>query len=54
MKSLGQVAYEAYCASTDWKSAITGAPLPQFGVQAPAVQAAWEAAAAAVAQTFQS
>ena len=27
---LGQVAYEAYCGKTDWKSLISGAPLPQW------------------------
>lgn len=48
-KSLGQIAYEAYCATTDWKSAVTGAPLPQYNEQREAVIAAWEAAGTAVA-----
>lgn len=47
-KTLGQIAYEAYCASTDWKSAVSGAPLPQYVEQRPAVIAAWEAAGTAV------
>ena len=47
-KTLGQIAYEAYCATTDWKSAISGAPLPQYNVQNPKVIEAWEAAGNAV------
>jgi hypothetical protein len=47
-KSRGQIAYEAYCASTDWKSAISGAPLPQWEAQAPKIREAWMAAALAV------
>ncbi len=47
-KSLGQIAYEAYCATTEWKSAISGAPLPPWEMQKEPVMAAWEAAAEAV------
>lgn len=45
----GQLAYQAYAASTGWKSAISGAPLPQWNDQAQAVKDAWEAAAEAIA-----
>ncbi len=48
-KTLGQIAYEAYCATTDWKSAVTGAPLPQYKDQRESVIAAWESAGEAVA-----
>lgn len=43
-KTVGQAAYEAYAGSTGWKSAISGAALPQWDAQAEAVRAAWEAA----------
>lgn len=46
-KTPGQIAYEAYAATTDWKSAVSGAPLPQWGAQAERIQLAWEAAARA-------
>lgn len=47
-KSLGQIAYEAYCADTCWKSIISGASLPTWAEQNPRIQQAWEAAASAV------
>lgn len=47
MKTLGQIAYEAYCATTDWKSAISGAPLPQWDAQSGLIKSAWENAGAA-------
>jgi hypothetical protein len=47
-KSLGQVAYEAYCEKAGWKSLVTGAPLPTWSQQRPEISQAWEAAAAAV------
>lgn len=50
-KTLGQIAYEAYCATTDWKSAVTGAPLPQYKDQRESVIAAWEAAGKAVSES---
>jgi hypothetical protein len=46
-KPLGQIAYEAYCESTGWKSAITGAPLPQWDGQNETIKKAWEAAGVA-------
>ena len=45
---LGRVAYEAYCETTGWKSAITGADLPPFDKTPEAVQNGWIAAAQAV------
>jgi len=42
MKSLGQIAYDAY-----WKS-VRGEPLPQFAEQNPDLIKAWEKAAKAV------
>lgn len=38
----GQLAYEAYCAHTDWKSLISGAPLPQWDDVKPEIKAAWK------------
>ncbi len=43
-----KVAYDAYCETTGWKSAITGADLPPFNKTPIAVQAAWSIAAEAV------
>ena len=50
-QELGKIAYDAYCEVTDWKSAITGAPLPAFEETPALVQAAWRIAAKAVAAT---
>lgn len=47
-KTLGQIAYEAYAATTDWKSAITGSALPAWRDQHEKIRAAWEAAGDAV------
>jgi hypothetical protein len=47
-KTSGQVAYEAYCETTNWKSLATGMQLPQWQDQRPEISAAWEAAATAV------
>ncbi len=46
-KTLGQVAYEAYADSTEWKSAVSGAPLPQWDIQSDKIKEAWERGAAA-------
>lgn len=48
MKSLGQVAYEAYCQKTGWKSLATGADLPKWDKLKLDIQEAWEASAVAV------
>lgn len=47
-KTLGQVAYEAYAQSANWKSLIHGDPLPQWQELAPPVRNGWDAAAIAV------
>lgn len=44
---LGKVAYDAYCETTDWKSAVSGAQLPQFSATSELIQKAWIAAAKA-------
>jgi hypothetical protein len=46
-KTPGRVAYEAYCATTDWKSLVSGAPLPQWSEVKPEIKNAWENAALA-------
>lgn len=43
-KTFGQVAYEAYCAATGWKSAVSGDQLPEWKDVRPAIKTAWEAA----------
>ena len=47
-ESLGQIAYNAYCNSTNWKSLISGAALPQWPEVKLEIKTAWEAAAEAV------
>lgn len=47
IKTPGQLAYEAYCETTEWKSAVTGAPLPQWDQVKPEIVKAWENAAVA-------
>jgi hypothetical protein len=44
----GEIAYNAYCETTGWKSAITGEDLPPFNETPEAVQTGWIAAAIAV------
>lgn len=50
MKSLGQIAYEAYMRHSDGKSLISGQNLPMWHAQRQDVQDAWEAAAVAVVE----
>lgn len=50
----GKIAYEAYCKQSDYKSLITGKPLPPYEAQAPAIILAWEAAGKAVAEAIQN
>jgi hypothetical protein len=45
---LGQVAYEAYAQASDGVSLVTGVTLPGWADVKPEIQAAWQAAAAAV------
>jgi hypothetical protein len=51
MPDLGQIAYEAYCAQTGWRSLISGAPLPPFAELKTEIQKAWRASAQAVQDT---
>lgn len=47
-KDIGQVAYEGYCAVSDGKSLVSGAPLPAWDEQAAEIREAWRWAADAV------
>lgn len=49
-KPLGQLAYEAYCNYSNWKSLVSGADLPPWEHATSPIQHAWQAAADAVAQ----
>lgn len=53
-KTLGQVAYEAYCAKTGWKSLVSGADLPQWAELKSEIRDAWGDAAEAVAGELES
>lgn len=44
-KHFGQIAYEGYCQHTDWKSLVSGAPLPPWDNLPDAIKAAWQTAA---------
>lgn len=44
----GQLAYEAYCEYTGWKSLISGAPLPKWEDVKPEIKASWKASAEAI------
>ena len=52
MDTLGQVAYEAYRASTGGVSLVSGDRLPSWEDQAPEIQAAWEAGAQAAVAAY--
>lgn len=45
MITLGQIAYEAYCNHTGWKSLVSGAQLPAWDKLDPVIQEAWNVAA---------
>lgn len=47
-KSYGQIAYEAYCNHTDWKSLATGQSLPQWEGLKPEIREAWEVSSGAL------
>lgn len=49
---LARIAYEVYCETTGWKSAVTGQSLPPFEKTPDTVQAGWAAAAYAVVYTI--
>lgn len=42
---LGEIAYNAYCASVGWKSAVTNSPLPEFVDTSSKIQQGWIEAA---------
>lgn len=48
MKTLGQIAYEAYYKTSYGVSLISGVALPPWKDQRPEIQEAWEDAAVAV------
>lgn len=51
-KTLGEIAYDAYCAHRNWRS-FNGDPLPSFAetrVKNPDIAKAWEIAGEAVAK----
>lgn len=48
LKTHGQLAYEAYCETTGWKSLISGHPLPQWSNVQVEIKDAWENAGNAV------
>jgi hypothetical protein len=45
MMEPAQKAYEAYCAHTNWKSLVSGQPLPQWADVKPEIKDAWRAVA---------
>lgn len=51
-KSFGQVAYDAYCDSSKWKSKYTGATLPRWELVDFEVKQHWEASAKVVINYF--
>lgn len=54
IKTLGQVAYEAYYHVSKGKSLISGAALPEWEQQDPKICMAWEVAAQAVRQVVRT
>jgi len=48
----GEVAYNAYCHCTNWKSLISGADLPKWETLRDDIKHAWETAADAAIQRF--
>jgi len=51
MKSYGQIAYETYCITRDWKS-FNGTKLPSWEEQRDDLKGSWERAAEAVIIVF--
>lgn len=47
-KNLGQLAYEAYCDHTGWKSLVSGCKLPSWDLLGDGIKAAWEVSASRV------
>jgi hypothetical protein len=54
MKTLGQVAYEAYCEFAQGASLITGVILPEWEQQNDRIKGAWQAAAEAAVKSADS
>lgn len=50
IEHLARIAYGAYCETTGWKSAITGANLPPYDNNIEAVKIGWRAAVKVVFQ----
>lgn len=48
MRTIGEIAYDGYCAKTGFKSLVSKEPLPAWGKLKLEIQQAWEAAAMAV------
>lgn len=44
----GRIAYDAYCATTGRRSAVTGESLPTYDEQRPEIREAWDVAGQAV------
>lgn len=51
-RSLGQIAYEGYCADSGGKSLVSGAQLPTWSALVPEIQHAWSASASAVVDSM--
>lgn len=47
-QEFAEVAYNGYCKSTNWKSAVTGEKLPAFKDTPEAVKKGWRAAIKAI------
>ncbi len=52
MQKYGQVSYEAYCKKTNWKSLVSGAPLPPWAGLKPEIQEAWEESGLAAVNAY--
>jgi hypothetical protein len=51
-KSLGQIAYEAYCKKTRHRSLVTGLWLPKWKQSTDEIREAWNIAAEAVSRAL--
>ena len=50
-EQLAEIAYNAYCEHTGWRSLVSGHPLPRWPEVKPEIRAAWAVSARAVAVT---
>ena len=53
-KTYGQIAYEAYCAYTNWKSLVSGADLPKWESVKPEIKEAWEESAQCLIDEYEA